>query len=650
MAKAGKIIGKIGLGLLIAAVAAVAGGMVTLLALSTKTVVDIAKEEVKFHTVRFSYDNNIISTQAVVDGKTAVAPYLPSTVTDHNGYEYDFVGWTNDGENIVDPNAVTVMDDTNYAAMFKFSGYVTNGAIPTEWVGTYDIPENAQKICGVYIWQYTDAAGVEHVYCSNNYNQYKLAEDGVTWEPQTWSGLTNFLAKNIWQYNGNVYYSENLSHYKLAEDGVTWKPQTWTGLTSFNGEYVWQCGDNVYYSYNSDQYKLNVTENKWEKQTWKGLASFNGGYVWQCGDNVYYSYDYNQYKLADNGVTWERRTWEGLQNLYGTSVWQYNGNVYYSSLFNQYKLADDGITWKHQTWEEVTDLAAADVWQHNGNVYYSNGSKQYKLADNGITWQRIMYSAAGELDINANKIWNDNDGNTYYGGEYQLKDGKWVTLDWKINARYITNIPENLVQYTDADGVEHMYYLGGGTQYKFRDDRIIWESFNSGSYTYGRDVWLHNGNVYYSDDSIQYQLNDSERWVSYTWAGLTNFKGEYVWQHDGNVYYSDYTTQYKLADNGVTWEPCTWTGLTNFNGTDVFQVGDETYIKSNNKLYYLVGSEWQRVPAKQTILGKTDFCTISDESFFAYNNIKYVWQDIYYCPEAKIDNEYVNNHVLDIVD
>lgn len=656
MAKAGKIFGKIGLGLLIAAVAAVAGGMITLLTLSAKTVVEIVKEEVKFHTVRFSYDNNVISTQAVVDGKTPVAPYLPSTVTDHNGYEYEFAGWTNDGETIVDPNTITVTENANYAALFKFSGYVATGAMPTEYVGTYTVPENNQKVTGDGVWQYTDADGVEHVFYSNNTYQYKLADDGVTWESQTWTGLTSFNCENVWQYNGNVYYSDG-AQYKLNADENKWESITWKGLSNFQGKYIWQYKGDVYYStYNSSdyydvsQYKLSDDGETWTKiQAWRNTR-FHGNQIWHYTDadgveHVCRSDNSNSgnRKLDDDGETWIL-VFSGA-SINATGIWQHNGNVYY----NGFKLSFSDETVESQTWAgKLFNIQGKYIWQHDGNVYYSNGSSQYKLADDGNTWQRIMYPAAGELDIQSSRIWNDKD-NTYYGGEYRLEDGKWVTLDWKLDKAYIIGLPYDLVQYTDADGVEHMYYLKGNTQYKFTDDRTTWEDVSL-NYSYGENVWQHDGNVYYSNNTYQYKLNANKRWESHTWAGLTMFYGKYVWQHGNDVYYSKDSEQYKLADDGVTWEEQTWTGLTSFSGDEVFHIGDQAYVKYNNKLYHLVDNEWQRVTLKQSILGRSEYCTIGDESFFGYQNVKYELKDIYYCPEAKLDNEYVNNHALDKIE
>lgn len=631
--------GKIGIGALAVAMLVLAGGVGALLGTAFHTCKSPA-----FHTVSFSFNNRTVSTQTVADGKTATAPYLPATVTDHNNYEYDFVGWTEDGKTVVDPSTVTVTDDVNYAALFKFTGYVVAGTIPNEYVGTYDIPEN-NKISGQYVWQYTDADDVEHVYYSYSDQQYKLAADGISWEPQAWEGLTKFQGNNIWQHNGDVYYSSFTSHYKLAADGVTWVKQTWTGLTRLYGESVWQHAGNVYYSTGNNQYKLDAAANNWVPQTW-AVNQLSGKEIWQHNGNLYYSFNGNQYKLDTTANDWVAQTWEGLTEFFGSSVWQYNGNVYYSDGDDQYKLATDGKTWQPQTWVGLANLDRKYVWQHNGSAYYSYNNEQYKLADDGVTWQRFIYPATGKLDaFSSSRIWHAN-GNTYYDG-YQFKNGKWVLIDWQLNGLSLDNLAAGVWQLGDA-----VYYSNSNTQYKLADDGLTWQpqTWTGLLHDFTKDeIWQHDGNVYYSYWGDQYKLDVAKnRWEKQTWQGeLPYFLCENVWQCNGNVYYSYDKAHYKLAVDGITWEEQTWTGLASFKGSEVFAAAGEIYVKSNGVMYRLVGDAWQSVPLKQIILDQTNFCTIGNASFFGYKGVKYILKDLYYCPELKVDNYYVNDRSLD---
>ena len=359
-----KVWKRVGASVLTGVFIIIAGFMGLLLGLSLHVCMSTS-----FHTVRFSYDNNIISTQAVIDGKTAVAPYLPSSVTDHNGYEYDFVGWTQDGETIVDPNTITVTDNANYAAMFKFTGYVVAGDAPLTLINGKDATGN--------IWQHNG-----NVYYSSWSGQYKLADDGATWVPQTWTGLTDVDSSYIWQHNGNVYYSDGNHQYKLADDD-TWVEQSWTGLAlaRFYGSYIWQLGDDVYYSFGDQQYKL-ADDDTWVEQSWTGLdlASFYSNNIWQLGDDVYYSYGGKHYKLADDD-TWVEQTWTGFTNFYGYGVFTVNGETYVitdSSLQKLYRLV--GNEWQ-QVSLKTNVLGKAQCLTIDGESFLAYKGVKYELKD-----------------------------------------------------------------------------------------------------------------------------------------------------------------------------------------------------------------------------------------------------------------------------
>lgn len=593
------------------------------------------------HTVNFSFNNRLVSTQTVADGQTATAPYLPATTTDHNNFEYDFVGWTLDGQTVVDPNTAKVTGDVDYAALFKFTGYVSTGAIPNEWVGTYDIPANNQSVSGAYLWQHSD-----NVYYSYGDKQFVLAADGLTWEPQTWYGLTRFQGNNVWQLGDDVYYSGLTSHYKLADDGATWVKQTWTGLTSFYGESIWQCGDDVYYSTGRNQYKLDAAANNWVPQTW-AVNQLSGKEIWQHDGNLYYSFNSNQYKLDTTANDWVEQAWDGLTEFFGSNVWHFGDNVYYSAGNEQYKLAANGETWQPHTWAgELTNFDSKYIWQHNGKVYYAYNSNQYQLAADGQTWQRIIYPATGKLDdFSSSKIWHAN-GNTYYDG-YQFKDGQWVLVAWQLNGLTLDNLAAGIWQVGDA-----VYYSNDGVQYQLAADGVTWKPQTwTGRLTHFTTdkIWQYDGKVYYSDWSDQYKLDVANNcWELQTWRGYPYFACENVWQHNGEIYYSYDKAHYQLNVAENRWEERTWAGLNSFYGNAVFQIDDTTYTQSNGVLYQLVGDTWQAVPLKQIVLDQTAVGTIGGESFFAYKNVKYVLKDLYYCPEFKVNNYYYNDRSLDL--
>lgn len=678
MGKARKIWGRIGIATLAVAMLVIAGGMGVLLGMSFHTSVNTT-----FHTVRFSYDNKIVSTQAVVDGKTPVAPFLPSTVTDHNGYEYDFIGWTQDGETVVDPNTIAVTDNANYAAMFKFTGYVSAGTIPLEYVGTYDVPED-QQVSGQYIWQLGN-----NVYYSNEDEQYKLGADGFTWESQTWYNLAGLERQYIWTYGNYAYYSDGKTQYKLANGSKNWEQQNWVGdFTPLSGKYIWQRGDDVYYSNSSDQYKLNVAENKWEQQEWNGLNSFSGEDVWQYGDDVYYShsYSYDHYKLANDGKTWDEITWSGYKYIDGKYIWEHDGNVYYSDN-SQYKLNVAENKWEKQTWmgldsEAIYSFYGDRVWQYNGNVYFSYYGENYKLLADGKTWERMAYpTATGKFDsgyFDADDIWYVN-GNTYYGSDYQLKDGKWVLITNRQydNSAISSSLEQrNIWTYVDAVGQEHTYCF---YRYEYEDedgewydgysvaelvDDNLWQTINItkdfGS-LYRYNIWEYDGHVYYTNGGRTYEITITADGWNFTRVENFNYDagydgglqgGSHIWHYNGHLYYSYvsvYVDNIMLEYKDGQWVDKEWN--IDFDGGSIFQMGGETCAIKGKTLYHLVDGKWKIATMKQD--GLSTEITINGEKFYKKNNENgyyytdlYKYETLYYCPEAKVDNDYVNDHKL----
>ncbi|MCM1404561.1 MAG: hypothetical protein NC133_03650 [Prevotella sp.] len=257
-------------------------------------------------------------------------------------------GWTLDGENLVDPDTMTLTADTVFYAMYA----------PSAWE------------CAGFNYNYgnghTWTNGTDIYYSFGN-AQYRL--NGKTWEPMTWTGLTSFYGNSIWTDGTNIYYSNESSQYRL--NGTMWEPMTWTGLTSFYGYHVWTDGTDIYYSNNNSnqgQYRLNGTT--WESTV--GWANnIRGINTWSDGTNIYYSDGSTQLRL--NGTTWERMTWSGLIS----------------------------------SWSGATSFEGCYVWTDGTNIYYSNGSKQYRL--NGTTWEAYpIITRDGANGTYVNRVWTDN--------------------------------------------------------------------------------------------------------------------------------------------------------------------------------------------------------------------------------------------------
>ena len=151
------------------------------------------------------------------------------------------------------------------------------------------------------------------------------------WTAKTWTGLTNFIGRDIWTDGTDIYYSNYSVHYVLNKSTSTWTAKTWTGLTSFNGSNIWTDGTDIYYSSSSNQYVLDKATSTWTKKTWSGLTSFDGSYVWTDGTDIYYSSSTTQYVLDKSTSTWTAKTWTGLTSLYGSDIWTDGTDIYYSN-------------------------------------------------------------------------------------------------------------------------------------------------------------------------------------------------------------------------------------------------------------------------------------------------------------------------------
>ena len=451
---------------------------------------------------------------------------------------------------------------------------------------------------GYYIW--TDGTDIYYSSSSNQYKanqQYKLNRSTNTWEPMTWSGLTDFDGYNIWTDGTDIYYSSTNSqsgeyhHYKLIIETSTWETMTWYGFTDFDGSCIWTDETDIYYTRGLKQYKLDISTHTWNKYTQLSKAeNFDGSKIWNNGDKIYYSYkptgDTNkQFILDKNTRIWSEETWNGYDELDGVNVWTDGVNIYYSYYGNQYNHNDqfilDEVT---NTWIETTFIGPACtldgscIWTDGTDIYQSIRHDQYILDRNTNEWSKINWIGLPE-NASGSRMWSDGIDTYYSSGTNQYVLNKsintWEPMTWSG----LTDLYGN---YVWTDGTD-IYYSDSSTQYKLDISTHTWSKMNWSGLTdfYGQYIWKSGSDVYYSSSSIQYKLDSStHKWSKMTWSGLTSFNGNYVWTDGYNIYYSSSSTQYKLDFSTNTWSRMTWSGLTDFNGNYVWTDGTNVYYSA----------------------------------------------------------------------
>lgn len=95
--------------------------------------VDFVASIRKNKIVTFSVDDVVVSTQSIIEIEELQLPEEPTK--EH----YSFLGWSIDGENVIDLNSYSIKGDTNFIAVFEVVGvlpYTFDGSTLTGYTGT----------------------------------------------------------------------------------------------------------------------------------------------------------------------------------------------------------------------------------------------------------------------------------------------------------------------------------------------------------------------------------------------------------------------------------------------------------------------------------------------------------------------------------
>ena len=145
--------------------------------------------------------------------------------------------------------------------------------------------------------------------------------------------------------------------------------------------------------------------------------------------------------------------------------------------------------------------------------------------------------------------------------------------------------PENGYNIWVNEG--NVYYSSGSTQYQLDKTKSTWsikDNWKGLTIFDGKNVWFDGATTWYSAGADQYVLTTSDRWGKNTW-GTSGYKYVYgldIWTL-GDWYYSHNTDQYRLA-YPQTWVKEDWWGsLSSFNGHNVWRDGQNVYYSEGTK-------------------------------------------------------------------
>lgn len=323
------------------------------------------------------------------------------------------------------------------------------------------------------------ATSTELNYCdgvtSNIQTQLNAKADSSSVPTKT-SDLENdsgFLAKKI----------PSKTATKIRKNFGMFKPITWSGdLTEFNGEYVWSDGENIYYSGSSTStYILNKSTKQWKIHDVGVTETIYGNQVWSDGTNTYYSYGSTQYVFNKTTKKWESKTWSGLAGFNGEHIWMDSDNIFVSAGTAQtthYALDKSVSTWS--TTLDGTTIPTGGygkyVWSDGNELYFSQGTNhnifviEDTINDNRTGMNTKRWEGASALD--PIDMWTDGvnifhtstNGVTTLSFVLDIGRSEWLSHKWNVD--YLQG------RHMWSDG-KNIYYSNGSTQYILNQTNTI---------------------------------------------------------------------------------------------------------------------------------------------------------------------------------
>lgn len=508
---------------------------------------------------------------------------------------------------------------------------------------------------------------------------YELGND-YTWIPKTWKGLDTLITdggglrgSDIWTDGEKIYCSTQFIlsggttkyyNYVLNTDTSTWTEQKWEGITNIQTGKLFHYKDQVLYclyfttDFTTLYYTLDIGTNKWEPHNWPKGIYINAIDIWSDGNDYYCLMKDASYKLNQTSFTWEPITWTGLEDISiatGRSIWHFDNNVFYAFTKRLATVNSDKVIVDRKRLN--SDYQAVFTTPEIGN---DGDFQREEFKDPNNTSQTLP-----TLTIYGRNIWKNSKGNVYYNDRsrslfFYRQTRQFENKTWTLPegtelkyGSYIYTIGDNIYYTYSADDTEtptNLQLISSSAWDKkdwendyIRDGRKVWKTknnvyygsthkftnikpyFSSKSWTgyspLGSFIWKDRDNIYYSYNGANYKLNKSNsEWVSITWKGLNDFKGNLIWSDGNDTYYSNGSSQYRLNRTNLEWVSIT-------AGSDIWVTGDKIWYENGN-IYY---SNTEPAPTnKQFKFNKStkNWDDMSWEGLTAFSG-EDVWEDNY---------------------
>ena len=251
---------------------------------------------------------------------------------------------------------------------------------------------------------------------------------------------------------------------------------------------------------------------------------------------------------------------------------------------------------------------AIQVWGQFNGTNLAEKDHKFELSSGRVV------GAAGAQDESRNQSNNSNETIPDFS-ESSAANNELTTLSnktWKGLDRVYGSCT-----WTDGSNI---YHSNGSTHYILNEDTWVPTTFTGIRNFHSGQVWTDGNKTYYSSGSEQYEL-DGNTWKEKQWNGFVPTNGSRVWTDGTNIYYSQDTQQYVLQ-NGE-WQTKEWDGLTSFDGMSIFHCNGKIYYFQPSlwKCYILNDNRWE----EKTL--NSDAIDSSQASILGGSYSGYVWSD-----------------------
>ena len=318
------------------------------------------------YTVNFTVDETLYNSQTTSNGVIT----LPENPTKSG---YTFIGWSVDGETIIDVQLSDITSSINYVAVFDLLEKYN----ALELINDNDVIESVSDI-------WSDG---ENTYYSNGKSHYVLDKETYSWRKKHWEDTTitqlevlSFKGRNVWASGKNIYLNDSSHQCVLNKETLTWEEISWNIESDFQGSLVWTDGENCYCANMGDHYQLDLENYTWEKIELNFVSLFSPSNVWSDGKNTYYSEYSEHYVLDKETSTWAEKTWDELPFVMtGSDFWTDGEYIYFSRGDEQYVLDKETSTWAEKTWDGLESFSGSNVWTDGENYYLTQNNQTYKF-------------------------------------------------------------------------------------------------------------------------------------------------------------------------------------------------------------------------------------------------------------------------------